>query len=120
MSEILTGGDIAALRPFGDNGFRVGDRFYSVREMLDTIARAFAERDALGEALEACVVAMDEWGANEDGIAVDAWDAYEVARERLGVPVACVNPDEAAEGGEMRYLRYAAALAATAPEATRE
>lgn len=51
MSEILTGGDIAALRPFGDNGFRVGDRFYSVREMLDTIARAFAERDALGEAL---------------------------------------------------------------------
>lgn len=49
MSEILTGGDIAALRPFGDNGFRVGDRFYSVREMLDTIARAAARVAELEE-----------------------------------------------------------------------
>lgn len=50
--EILTGDDIAALRPFGDNGFRVGDRFYTVREMLDAIASAAAERDELRARIE--------------------------------------------------------------------
>lgn len=82
-------------------------------------ATAEARAAELREALEACVVAMDEWGANEEGIAVDAWDAYEVARDVLGVPVVTLNPEEAADGGDARYLRYLAALAARGEEATR-
>ncbi len=80
--------------------------------------RLAAENERLKALLEGAVVAMDAWGADEDGIPMGAWDVYEASRDALGVPVVMMGTQEDVDNGEARYLLYRKAkadLAATAP-----
>ena len=80
-------------------------------------AEVGAERDALKAILADCVLGMDSWGADEDGIHPAVWHEYVRAREVLGYPVVMSGtPEEVAEGnGKYRLFastrRDAAALA---------
>lgn len=68
--------------------------------VLATIAReAEAENAQLREALSNALIAMDGWGAEEDGIPSDfgAWDAYCEGARLLGWHV---YQEQAAEGVE--------------------
>lgn len=44
------------------------------------------ELDETGCALFDCVIGMDKWASDNDGVHHEAWDAYVAARKLLGLP----------------------------------
>jgi hypothetical protein len=64
--------------------------------MAEVRMKMETERDPFVVAREhvtALLLAMEEWGNEEDGITLEVWDAYEAARKWLGFPVKMSESD---------------------------
>ncbi len=76
-----------------------GDRWQHHCEGVHPQAGAFdarrVELDSPREALLACIDAMLRWGAEQDGIPSEAWDAFKFAHAELGVPLPAEREDGA-------------------------
>ncbi len=71
----------------------------ALRELVAIAREAEAENMQLREALSNTLIAMDAWGAEEDGIPSDfgAWDAYCDGARLLGWHI---YPEQAVEGAD--------------------